>query len=74
MCGEIACFLCLQWICRKYLSVQLACINGGISIVDIGTAILFALQSAVLSVILEWAHGPLPSGFCLRLCRQYTVR
>lgn len=32
------------------------CINSGISIVDIGTAVLFALQSAILSVVLEWAQ------------------
>ena len=28
--------------------------GGGIGIVDIGSAILFALQSAILSVVLEW--------------------
>lgn len=31
-------------------------INGGIEIIDIGTAILFALQSAILSVVLEWVR------------------
>lgn len=29
-------------------------VNGGINTVDVWTAILFALQSAVLSVVLEW--------------------
>ena len=31
-------------------------INGGIGALDRGTAILFALQSAVLSVVLEWVR------------------
>lgn len=31
-------------------------INGGICLSDIGTGILFALQSAILSVILEWKY------------------
>lgn len=31
-------------------------INGGISVADVGTAILFDLQSAVLAVILEWKY------------------
>lgn len=31
-------------------------INGGIGLADLGTAPLFALQSAILSVILEWKY------------------
>lgn len=31
-------------------------VNGGISLVHVGTVLLFALQSAILSVILEWRH------------------
>lgn len=31
-------------------------INGGISVADVGTTILFDLQSAVLAVILEWKY------------------
>lgn len=31
-------------------------INGGICFVHVGTLLLFALQSAILSVILEWKH------------------
>lgn len=31
-------------------------IHGGIELVHVGTLLLFALQSAILSVILEWKH------------------
>ena len=31
-------------------------IHGGIGLVHVGTVLLFALQSAILSVILEWKH------------------
>lgn len=31
-------------------------IHGGIGLVRVGTVLLFALQSAILSVILEWKH------------------
>ena len=56
--------------CRKYCLFILAVnvivasiylcswqfINGGIGFVDVGTVILFDLQSAVLSVVLEWKY------------------
>lgn len=56
--------------CRKYCLLILAVnvivasiylcswqfINGGIGFVDVGTVILFDLQSAVLSVVLEWKY------------------
>ena len=31
-------------------------INGGLNVIHVGTLLLFALQSAILSVILEWRH------------------
>ncbi len=31
-------------------------VHGGIGLVHVGTVLLFALQSAILSVILEWKH------------------
>ena len=31
-------------------------VNGGFNFVHVGTLLIFALQSAILSVILEWKH------------------
>lgn len=56
-CSRYCLFICsvnLSIICIYLCSWQL--INGGVNVVDIWTAIVFALQSAVLSVLLEWEH------------------
>ena len=49
-------YLYCQWNCRQYLSEQLADHSWGIGLPHVGTVLLFAIQSAILSVILEWKH------------------
>lgn len=56
-CGQYCLFIaCVNFAISCIYLCGWQLINGGIGTVDVWTAILFAVQSAILSVILEWVR------------------